>query len=495
MSETRGRERVLHAGLVASSAAVVLSEALGGDHVVADDVDRLAEEGLLPDVGQLRGQVLYEGSACREPGPQLVDRLRAVVAERMEWTAASVTVREAAVLCALRPSEFEAAALDAGLRPGRRGRWARSAVEAFAEQQAPQVRKARTLGPEQSARMLSIRRRELDYLVEAGLLVPAGRNAEGTVQFAVGALETVAALPLDWERAVAAAPRRPSPWAELAGPAPERSAMVTALVDRLRSAGVQAWARHSRVADRWTVDWAPLPSGGPDAGEVAALLPGRLARALQAHRLVLLGPVGQTMHWAHAMTRPGAAVVIDCESTGLQADARVVEVAAVDAHGGRLLFESLVHPGTRIPAKATTIHKITNEMVAHAPSWDRVVPQLAAAVGGPKVLLAYNASFDSGLIRSDSLRVGADAGRLASPAAWECLMKKRSIWRSTSSRLKLGGGHRARGDAEAAQRLLHDLTQPPPGALDSPPTRTATASPAARTIPYSRVEADGPVAS
>lgn len=74
MSETRGRERVLHAGLVASSAAVVLSEVLGGAQVVvADDVDRLAEEGLLPDVGQLRGRVLYEGSACREPGPHLAD--------------------------------------------------------------------------------------------------------------------------------------------------------------------------------------------------------------------------------------------------------------------------------------------------------------------------------------------------------------------------------------------------------------------------------------
>lgn len=321
------------------------------------------------------------------------------------------------------------------------------------------------LGPEQSARRLGIRRRELDYLVEAGMLIPAGRNAKNTVQFTLASLDRAAAQPLDWHRAVTASPHRPSPWAELAGPLADRGELVAVLVEQLREAGVSAWARYSRTADCWTVDWAPLPHGGPHREEVAAALPTRLARAVDARHLVLLGPVGTTMHWAHETMQPGVACVIDCESTGLRGDARVVEVAAVDACDGRTLFESLVHPGIAIPASATAIHKITNAMVADSPTWEQVAPDLAAAVG-TRVLLAYNSAFDAGLIAHHTLMVPADAGRLATPAPWQCLMKRRSTWLSTTGRRRLGAGHRALGDAVAALEILRSLAQPPPGAVE-----------------------------
>ncbi|MCG7523998.1 3'-5' exonuclease [Streptomyces sp. OfavH-34-F] len=454
-------------GLPARHAAACLTAALGsGTPVLPDDVARLADEGLLGHAGEVCDHPLYDAAVCREPGPELVGRLWAVVHERTVWTANSWTAQEAAKRCELTVSEFTAAAGDAGLRPGRLGRWERTAVEAFAARTAPTVRASRTLGPEQSARRLGVRRRELDYLVEAGVLVPAGRNAKGTVQFTLASLDSAAAQPLDWHRAATAPPRHPSPWAELAGPLQARAELVRALVEQLREVGVSAWARYSRTADCWTVDWAPLPQGGPDREEVVAVLPVRLARAVDARRLVLLGPVGETMHWAQAMTQPGVACVIDCESTGLRGDTRVVEVAAVDAFDGRTLFESLVQPGIAIPAPATAIHKITDAMVAGSPTWDQVAPDLVAAVGS-RIPLAYNSAFDAGLIAHHTRMTAADAGHLASPASWQCLMKRRSTWLSTTGWRRLGADHRALGDAVAALDVLRSLAQPPPGATES----------------------------
>ncbi|MFE0777608.1 3'-5' exonuclease [Streptomyces sp. NPDC058861] len=322
------------------------------------------------------------------------------------------------------------------------------------------------LGPEQAARYLRLRRREFAYLVEAGLLAPVGRSTAGTLRFAVSALDAVAGEPLNWVAARSAEARRPSPWRELAGAASERARLVDNVTAALRAAGVDAWARYSAAADRWTLDWAPASGGGPGREEVTALLPPRLVRAVDAQRLVLLGPVGQTMHWAHDMLQPDAACVLDVETTGLGPADRVVEVAAVDAHDGSVLIDTLVHPGPNItiPAEATRVHGITDSMVADARPWSAVLPEVLAAVGG-RTLLAYNSDFDRRMAVGHARALGVDPGRLHSVQAWQCLMKRRSMWLGTTTRLRLGGRHRALGDAVAARDLLLSLRERPPHTL------------------------------
>ncbi|GAA1213349.1 hypothetical protein [Streptomyces rhizosphaericus] len=83
----------------------------------------------------------------------------------------------------------------------------------------------RAFGPEQAARYLGLRRRERDYLVEAGFLAPSGRSATGTLRFAEAVLDSVADEPLSWS-ARSAKSQRPSPWRELAGSASERARLV-----------------------------------------------------------------------------------------------------------------------------------------------------------------------------------------------------------------------------------------------------------------------------
>ncbi|MFE1189915.1 3'-5' exonuclease [[Kitasatospora] papulosa] len=319
------------------------------------------------------------------------------------------------------------------------------------------------LGPDQSARWLGIRRRELDFLVEAGLVTPSGRTLAGAPRFSVATLSTAALQPLEWEQARAADSRRPSPWSELAGPAGERAALVESTCEQLRADGVDAWVRFSRAADRWTLDWEPRQDGGPDRAAVTELLPARLLRAVDARRLVLLGPVGQTLHWAHRMLRPGAACVLDVETTGLGPDDRVVEVAVVDAHDGAVLIDTLVHPGVgvRIAAAARAVHGITNSMVAQADPWEEILPRVLNAIGD-RTVLAYNSRFDERMTVGHARAVGADPGRLGLADSWDCLMRRRSTWLRTTSRRRLGGHHRALGDALAALDVLRTLRTRPP---------------------------------
>ncbi len=72
------------------------------------------------------------------------------------------------------------------------------------------------------------------------------------------------------------------------------------------------------------------------------------------------------------------AVVLDTETTGLDAAFPVeVSVLAVD---GTVLPDTLVDPGMPIPAAATAIHGITDEMVAGAPRFADVLPVLTRLI-------------------------------------------------------------------------------------------------------------------
>ncbi|GLF98163.1 3'-5' exonuclease [Streptomyces yaizuensis] len=315
------------------------------------------------------------------------------------------------------------------------------------------------LGPQQAAAYLGLRKREFSYLVEAGLVVPAARRAAGPLQYDAGSLDSVLRMPLGWDAARAAHPRLGSPWAGLAGSAAERGTLVRDTVQQLRAAGVGVWARYSSRADQWTLDWEPRPEG-PEREHVRQLLPDRLARAVDAGRLVLLGPVGQTMHWAHAMTRPGASCVVDTETTGLGPDARIVEIAVLDGHTGETLVDTLVRPGVPIPARASGVHGITDSMVRSAPEWDEVLPRVLGAVGS-RTPLAYNAPFDCRMIQQHCRALGLGSGPLRDLSVWGCLMRRRSAWLGTTTPLRLNGGHRARRDTEAAYRLLHELVRTP----------------------------------
>lgn len=84
-------------------------------------------------------------------------------------------------------------------------------------------------------------------------------------------------------------------------------------------------------------------------------------------------------------------VILDTETTGLY-DAEIVEIAVIDRLG-EILLDTLVKPSIPIPAEATEIHGITDEIVADAPSFPEVYPRIDAALKDKRILI-YNAEFD-----------------------------------------------------------------------------------------------------
>ncbi|UCF18956.1 MAG: 3'-5' exonuclease [Gemmatimonadota bacterium] len=105
--------------------------------------------------------------------------------------------------------------------------------------------------------------------------------------------------------------------------------------------------------------------------------------------------------------------VVDVEATGgspARGD-RVTEVAAVRVRGGRVVdsFESLVNPERSIPPAVTALTRITDEMVAGAPSFRELAGPLRGWLEGA-VFVAHNVSFDWRFLRAEFER--CQGGRL-----------------------------------------------------------------------------------
>lgn len=146
--------------------------------------------------------------------------------------------------------------------------------------------------------------------------------------------------------------------------------------------------------------------------------------------------------------------VVDTETTGLEADARIVEVVEVKS--------MLVNPGVRIPRAASSVHGITDAMVKGAPSIDRALTRFFAYLeDGP--VIAHNARFDVARLRFEAERTASRVpGRV--PVYCSLKMAKRAIPGQPSYRLdslattlqlsRQGVAHRAGSDVGVTAKLV-----------------------------------------
>ncbi|MFD7282420.1 hypothetical protein ACFV80_36715 [Streptomyces sp. NPDC059862] len=327
-----------HPGYGASRGAQLLAQAphLAGKklEVWACDIEQLAEQGLLERVGEFEGYALYDERQLTSPTPEMCAALEQIVTERVAWLQASARTDEAAGRCGWNVGEFEQAAEEQDIRPGRFGRWALEDVERLAgnEDLGADILAARMLGPELAAQHLDIRRRDLEYCIEAGWLAPVshvrrtvwsgGRGHRKVVEvpmYRVGDLDALKDIPgVDWEAVQATKPGRPSPLRAFAQLAPQRAAVVRAFVKELREAfDLPVWARFANLDNRWLIDWEPGLDGTPSRDDVAALLAGNPVASRFADGIQLLSEQGKAIHWARRMLQPGVAVVLDTETHAL----------------------------------------------------------------------------------------------------------------------------------------------------------------------------------
>ncbi len=100
--------------------------------------------------------------------------------------------------------------------------------------------------------------------------------------------------------------------------------------------------------------------------------------------------------WSQAVLSVSNVVFLDTETTGLDGDAEIIEIAIVDQKGTALI-DSFVRPNRPIPISAAAIHGIFDHHVATAPQWFEVYPTVAAACQD-RLVIVYNADYDSRLI-------------------------------------------------------------------------------------------------
>ncbi|WP_125777358.1 DEDD exonuclease domain-containing protein [Antribacter gilvus] len=101
-------------------------------------------------------------------------------------------------------------------------------------------------------------------------------------------------------------------------------------------------------------------------------------------------------------------VVVDLETTGTNAkEGGITEIGAVKVRGGEVLgeFQSLVNPGQPVPAFVARLTGITTAMVSTAPGIELVLPSFLEFAHG-SVLVAHNAPFDVGFLRTACDRLG-----------------------------------------------------------------------------------------
>ena len=161
-------------------------------------------------------------------------------------------------------------------------------------------------------------------------------------------------------------------------------------------------------------------------------------------------------------------VVVDLETTGgTPASSAITEIGAVKVRGGEVVGElqTLIDPGTPVPAFISALTGITTAMVLGAPRIEAVVPTFSEFIRG-SVLVAHNAPFDIGFLKAAFAQAGhpwpgnqvLDTVRLA----------RRVVLRDEAPNHKLGTlaalfgatvtpDHRALSDARATVDVLHAL--------------------------------------
>lgn len=104
-------------------------------------------------------------------------------------------------------------------------------------------------------------------------------------------------------------------------------------------------------------------------------------------------------------------IFFDLETTGINITSdRIVEISYLKVYpnGKEIATTYLVNPERPIPAEATAVHKITNEMVADKPTFKEIAKLIAKDIEGCDIA-GYNSNrFDVPLLMEEILRAGVE---------------------------------------------------------------------------------------
>jgi DNA polymerase III epsilon subunit-like protein len=173
------------------------------------------------------------------------------------------------------------------------------------------------------------------------------------------------------------------------------------------------------VLTQWAADMAiSLPQAYQVRDAIATAV-------LASHPPVYVSNTRQdVITWARQVVEQSGTLILDTETTGLDANDEVIQLAIVDMHGN-VLLHTLVRPTVPVGMEARVIHGITDEVLAEAPSFSNLYDTIAVLLGNRSVL-AYNADFDRRILAQTCTKYGLPPFEVA---AWDCVMERyASFW-------------------------------------------------------------------
>lgn len=123
----------------------------------------------------------------------------------------------------------------------------------------------------------------------------------------------------------------------------------------------------------------------------AARHPGTVAAQTRGDGEACSVTAGETASPATDDWRVGTWACLDIERTGLGSDDRIIEIAIVTMREGAVVesWSSLVNPGISIPAEATGVHGIVDEMVVGQPTIAQLKAEIVSRLARADAIVAY----------------------------------------------------------------------------------------------------------
>jgi len=432
-------------GLGSRRIAELLAE-LTGLAVEAADVPPLAERSRIRVIDEYKGWPMYSVKDARALGEseeartvlsELIAARKVETARReaewQAWVEVSLPPGEAAGRLGWMVYELEKTAQAGRISAGKGGRYATADLDELAadEELCEQVTGDRQIRGDEAAGLLEIRYpTDWKYVVDAGWVQPktvtqaqVGRRRWIDVPlYATRDVEALRDLPgVPWEEVRAVRAGEPSPLREYVSRVLSRAeaihAFAAGLADRHQ---VEVWAYHDDRTGSWELDWTHGDQEGPTREQVAAEL--RADPQAARHRAdIQVGGTrwGSRARWAREVLATGNPVVLCTRSSGTPTTdtetTEVIEVAVVDVTTGKELLNRRVRP--TVPLGERRVSGLTDEDLADAPEWERVLPRVREVTRG-RLIVPCHPGDDRKRIVEDTERAGKRPMHLAAADSW-----------------------------------------------------------------------------
>ena len=163
-----------------------------------------------------------------------------------------------------------------------------------------------------------------------------------------------------------------------------------------------------------------------------------------------------TVRWAQHTLSAGALVVAIGTSDMYLSVGAVCEIAVIDTDR-RNLLDTLVNPRIPVTRSARHFHQLSDDMLAGAPTFRTVLPELLSVTAGRPVT-AYHAAFVLSMILEECGKAGMDPDHLEDEQAWRCISRARSAAMGhPDHHLPLVCGPRALAASHAALQVLRGI--------------------------------------